>query len=261
MNANRIQSIDMQYEIRFWSQIMGDHMRFIINALDISEGQLLDQATILRNDADDIYTGRIVGIDEVYEFAMSVKRLKTEILNRQTHGKVKILLPPTFINHTLNEVDQMISIITGEPSPSMPIADHESLQHKLWLQDAMGHADYLKSNLDPTEKPLRKAVKEFKKRFKAHLLANEEFLQYSNHLSETGNDRNFPRKDLHTQRANVLMNEFMDLLSQLHAGKASNRVLAAFTELVPDHMYREECYYLRKLGFDAPDPTAPRNGN
>lgn len=242
------QAINMQYEVAFWSQIMGDHMRFIINALDVSELQLLDQAALLRDEADAIYDHRIVGGDEVYEFALSVKRLKEEILRRQLAGGIKILLPPTFINHTLNEVDEFIQVISGN-APTL------SQIHKLWLQDAIGHADYIKCNLDSIEEPLRKAAKEFKKKFKAHFLVNEEIMGYDRAIT------NYPRKEVHTQRAGVMMNEFMDLLSQLHAAKASHTVLAAFSELVPDHMYREESYYLRKLGFDAPDPTAPRNGN
>lgn len=151
----------------------------------------------------------------------------------------------------------MISIFSGTSNLSLPDVDNESLLHKIWLQDAVGHADYIKCNLDPTEKPLRKALKEFK----MHLLNNEEFMQYNTHIADGNTLISFPRSILHTERINKSMSEFIDLLSILQEGKASNSILSAFSELVPDHMYREECYYLCKLGYDAPDPTAPRIGN
>lgn len=232
----------MDYEVSFWSQIVGDHMRFIIGALDISEGALLNRAISLRDEADQVYEGK----GDALSLAYRVRDLKVDILKRQTEGSTKILLPPTFLNHTLNEVNEMINILKG-------IVPSEGMIHKLWLQDAMGHAGHLHDTLDPTEGSLRKELKMFKKKFKIHLITNEEYMQYSEHMGKY-----FPREELHTARVRTLMNEFIEILNVLVEGKASNSVLSAFSILVPDHMYREECYYLRKLGYDAPDPTVRR---
>lgn len=244
------EDIDYIYEIKFWSQIAGDHLRFFLDTLSIEETELIDMVTELRDEADEIYkdTSDVVDLlDRCRSLAEKVHELKSNILSRQICGNVKIALPPTFINHTLNEADQMISVLSGVPLD----VDH---LNKFWLQDAMGHADFLKCNLDALEKPLRKSLKKMKKKFTAHLLTNEELTQYSSHTDMC----KFPRKDLHNERIDHLMGEFMELLQFLEEGKVSNTVLSSFSILVPDHMYREECYYLRKLGFDAPDPTVPR---
>ncbi|RYD05971.1 hypothetical protein N752_06920 [Desulforamulus aquiferis] len=57
---------------------------------------------------------------------------------------------------------------------------------------------------------------------------------------------------------------FMGFLREIETLEISNQLLSTLTPLMPDHMFREECYYLTKLALasevkqPACDPTKPR---
>lgn len=73
-------------------------MRFILNALDVSENELLREASRLKNDADSIYNASTTGRESVIRFALNVRDLKRTILERQVSGKIKILLHLSIIH-------------------------------------------------------------------------------------------------------------------------------------------------------------------
>jgi cell division protease FtsH len=45
----------------------------------------------------------------------------------------------------------------------------------------------------------------------------------------------------------IMGDEFMEFLNALKEARLSKEVLGRITPIIPDHMYREECYYLTKL--------------
>ena len=47
------------------------------------------------------------------------------------------------------------------------------------------------------------------------------------------------------------MTYFKEFLKELEIGVAEKKILSILSPLVPDHMFREECYYLTKLSMVA----------
>lgn len=105
------------FEHRFWLQILGDHSRFILNALSPKETASVRQAEQfislfdnllekVRRPISDEELHKLNG--EAYNAAMEIRKFKLSILTRHIEGKIDISLPPTFINHMLNELDEYI---------------------------------------------------------------------------------------------------------------------------------------------------------
>ncbi|MFL0245559.1 DUF2935 domain-containing protein [Candidatus Clostridium stratigraminis] len=74
----------------------------------------------------------------------------------------------------------------------------------------------------------------------------------------------FPELRKHNEDADKKMTCFKEFLKGLEEGVTEKKILSILSPLVPDHMYREECYYLTILSMVANtknpecDPTKPR---
>jgi hypothetical protein len=178
------------------------------------------------------------------QFATQVATLKRDILRLQLTSNLKIALPPTFINHTINEIDELIHILSGEHQ------DEFYHLNQLWLNDAQGHADFIMCNLDPTEHIPRKQFKKYKKMFKEMVMMNLEEKGYSRAISQ------YPRKEVFATRINDLMREFITSLASLRDARLSDQVIGAITARMVNHMLMEELYYMEKLGLDVANPTS-----
>jgi len=61
-----------------------------------------------------------------------------------------------------------------------------------------------------------------------------------------------------------MMISFQEFLKYIEAGILDKKILGVIAPLVPDHMFREECYYLTKLAMVSDikeprcDPGKPR---
>lgn len=220
-------------------------MRFIHDTLSMDHIDLHKDVMVVMERADsEIST--ICDAMDLHNDAVSIKK---SILQQQLDGNIKIMLTPTFINHMLNEMDFMKRILDNDGIIDDLMLDYTN---KIWLLDAKGHAEALKHDLDSTEYFHMKKLKKFMKKFDKLLECAKEVKGFKRTLKE------FPKQDIMHLKIEEIMNEFIDILLFLREKKASNEVLARFTILVPDHMYREEFYYLRCLGFAADDPTQPR---
>ncbi|MEQ8155061.1 MAG: DUF2935 domain-containing protein [Clostridiaceae bacterium] len=156
---------------------------------------------------------------EAYSAASKIRDFKLTILSKQLEEKISINLPPTFINHMINELDEYIMILNTLIMGNAPSARDIHL-HLLWLSDGAGHASTIASNLDVTQKELIKKSKEYSKVFTDLYLRSIEYNGYT--------------------RTAIL----------------EKKVLGTLSPLVTDHMFREECYYLTKLSMvsDTNDP-------
>ncbi|CAM3497461.1 DUF2935 domain-containing protein [Marinicrinis lubricantis] len=259
------------FEHRFWLQILGDHTRFIYNTLSPQETDHIRTATQLMERFDSLLETARRGVSgeelksltqEALKQTRILEQFKKKLLAELLEGKVQIMLPPTFINHMLNELEEyvriLIALLEGKPVPKY----HPLHHHMLWLLDAAGHAASLKSDFDLTEKQLILSSDEFAKHFEGYYLKATELAGYL----RTGL-RHFPALQKFNRDAELEIRLFMSFLQELEEMQLKNEALDRIHPLMPDHMFREECYYLKKLSqlgiIPDPncDPTKPRVGS
>ncbi|WP_308636480.1 DUF2935 domain-containing protein [Paenibacillus silvisoli] len=258
------------YELRFWLQVFGDHARFIRDGLapgeaaEIARAQQFIQAydTLLdsaRRTLD--REGIATLLQSANPLTMQLRAYKLHLLQRSLTGKLVISLGPTFLNHMVNELEEAMRVFASLTQGQLPPPGPAVHQHLLWLQDAFGHAGILSANFDLVEKGWKKRSESFQRDFEAFYLKAVELAGYM----RTGLT-DFPALQRFNQDANAVMLIFMKFLQEAEELTGGKELLGTLTTLVPDHMFREECYYLTKLSQLAPgvskpncDPTSPRN--
>jgi len=239
------------FEHRFWLQILGDHARFIFNTLSPPEKQDIQAAASYIEAFDQLLgTARSIQMEaELQELATQAHTLteqfrafKLDLLSRALLGKVKIGLTPTFINHMVNELEEYLRIL-NELVQGKPVPVFDPLHHDfLWLPDAAGHAAAIASDLDSVEKRLIKQSEAFQKHFEQLYMKSIEMAGYMR-----TNLKDFPAfRRLHHE-VDIEMKLFVGFLNELEEMQFSAEVLDRISPLMPDHMMREECYYLTKL--------------
>jgi hypothetical protein len=260
INTNSMNLNDkINFEHRFWLQVLGDHLRFIENTLSSNEIKNLEMAKSLKQKADNLL--QLVKqqsqlsnqLNDIINLVNDIKQFKLLILNLILTDKIKIGLTPTFINHMINELEeyQMIldSIYNTGQIPELNIINH----HKLWLSDACGHTEALISDLDSTEKEWKNKIKVLKKKYEGLYNKANEFSGYLRSLTS------FPPSILPLNNDSIDTTQiFIKMLKEIFESVKSKEILSRINVLMPDHMVREELYYLYKMGINVGDPTSPR---
>ena len=253
-----------RFEHRFWLQILGDHSRFIYEALAPVQKEEIEKASIfirvfdtLLDDAKSIDSIELTEKAEVE--TIKLREFKLELLRKHLIGKIKIHLSPTFINHMINELEEYLSILNHLKAGQVPPIYHELHHHLVWLLDAAGHSEAISSNLDGVEKRLREKSDSFTKQFEDFYLKAVEMAGYlRTNLAE------FPALEKFNSDTQLEIKLFQGFLKEIEELRLSKQALGTFAPLMADHMLREECYYLMKLSesanLDTPncDPTKPR---
>jgi hypothetical protein len=240
--------MDLNFENKFFLQILGDHARFIHKSLSPTEEELIED-TIYARDAADELLERARGnrsINNIDDFLGSINDLKTEVASRLLTGEIDINMDATFVNHMRNELDEYRKILDGvEPVNTIPV-------HKLWLLDAAGHSDALICRLDPTEELRRKRLKKLKKHFDKLFHQTLEFEGFQRFVDE------WPAISALDEKSETHIRLFINDLEELFEGRQAKTILGIFPILMPDHMIREENYYLFNISrFNgAPDMGA-----
>lgn len=256
------------FEHRFWLQILGDHARFIYNALSPVEPNDIGIALSFINQYDQLLTQARMKEEDInlaqlnkhaYELTANFRAYKLNLLDRLLFGQIKIGLTPTFFNHMVNELEEYIRILVvlleGKPVPQYAPLHHDLV----WLLDAAGHGAAIATNLDAVEKRLIKKSKQFQQNFNELYLKAVELAGYLRTLRI-----HYPSIAKFHSDVNLEMSVFMAFLKEIEELGLSAELLSRINPLVPDHMFREECYYLLKLsqsGAVPPpncDPTKPR---
>jgi hypothetical protein len=252
---------DVLFEHRFWLQIMGDHGRIILNSLAPAEtadiqrvqafirtfDQLLGQARSASANTN------LTGLNrEAFAQTAALRAFKLDMLARLLVGNIQMMLTPTFINHMVNEAEENLRIlqalVAGQPVPQFDPLHHDLL----WLSDAAGHAFAIASDLDIVEKRLIARSKKFEKHFEEFFLKAVEMAGFIR-----TNLRDFPAFRRFHVEVNLEMQVFIRFLTELEEAELSSTILDRISPLMPDHMMREECYYLTKLARSGlvPDPS------
>lgn len=255
------------FEHRFWLQILGDHGRFIHDALAPSEVEKIQKSIYFIRSFDELLVEarRPLGEKQIHELtqkafhnAQLIREFKLDIIKEHLVGKIKIELPPTFINHMVNEVEEYLRILQWLLSKEIPTV-HPIHYHKLWLPDAAGHAGAVQCGLDSVERYLREKSKEFVKDFNELYLKADEFSGYLRTCLQE-----FPALHRLNNMVELKILLFMNFLNEIKEFRLTKKAVGTLAPLLPDHMFREECYYLTKLSrvteVNAPDcdPTKPR---
>jgi len=256
------------FEQRFWLQILGDHARFLFTTLSPAEVEAICTANhfihvfdqLLESARHDLSHGEILQLNQQACLqAAEIRNFKLSILARQLEGDISINLPPTFINHMVNEVDEYLRIAQSLVAEQLPPACHPLHYHLVWLPDAAGHANTIASLSDPVEKPIIARGNDFAQQFEDFYIKATELAGYLR-----TNVERFPALARFNHEVDLEIRLFSRFLEEIEELDLDARLLGALSPLMPDHMAREECYYLLKLAsvseVDAPDcdPTKPR---
>jgi hypothetical protein len=264
MDMNDVFERSARFEHRFWLQILGDHSRFIFEALAPIQKSEIEQAQNFINIFDTLLERAKSApprelAAQVEPEVMKLRAFKLDLIKQHLVGKIKIHLTPTFINHMVNELEEYVRILKHLKEGKVPPVYHELHHHLLWLLDAAGHSNAIYSNLDGVEKKLREKSKEFMKDFEGFYLKAVELAGFLR-----TNLTNFPALEKMTNDAQLEIKLFQNFLTEIEELELSNQALGTFAPLMADHMYREECYYLMKLAESANieppncDPAKPR---
>lgn len=218
----------------FWSLVFEDHLHFILHALGKDEKEHLATA----RDLLERHNG------EFLRFATEVIAFKQELLALSLRKEVVLDLPPTFLNHMLNEAEAALKDLNGE--------EHVLDLHKTWLLDADGHLTTIMQKLDPVEKQFKKQLKKECKRFHALFCKALEFIGYL----RSGED-DFETLQKLTGDAILETNFYLELVSLFAEQAKDGRLLTVMPELMIDHMLREQSYYLFQLGIESESTVDP----
>jgi len=253
-----------RFEHRFWLQILGDHSRFILEALAPVQGEEIEKASNFIRVFDTLLerakSSDLVSLTNEAESAViKLREFKLELIRKHLIGKIKIHLSPTFINHMVNELEEYLRILEHLKAGEVPPIYHELHHHLLWLLDAAGHAEGISTNLDGVEKKLREKSVKFTKTFENFYLKAVELAGYLR-----TNLTSFPALERMNVESQLEIKLFQNFLQEIEDLRLSKQALGTFAPLMADHMFREECYYLMKLAesanLDPPncDPAKPR---
>ncbi|WP_028987081.1 DUF2935 domain-containing protein [Thermicanus aegyptius] len=256
------------FEHRFWLQILGDHSRFIFHSFSPKEVHLVQRAGHLLRTFDALLEDarRSLADEELVSLswnslrsAQELRDFKLELIKRHLVGNVSINLPPTFLNHMVNELEEYLRILRDLTIGEVPREVHPVHHHLLWLSDAAGHSATMTDLFDPTEKNVKKKSEQFTQQFEHFYLKAVELAGYlRTHLAH------FPALNRFNHDVELEIKLFQTFLSELEELRLNDEALGVFDPLMADHMFREECYYLTKLSQSAHvkqpvcDPAKPR---
>jgi hypothetical protein len=242
-------------EIKFWTGIMRDHGEFILSSLSYNEQEAIHSAHFYREafsrlheqsmnlvSNDNINAMNLI-LNESFKLLINFINFKKLLLRRLLECQLNTSLPPTFYNHMINEAMEFYKTIINIKSNihANPLLENLNL-HKIWLPDAAGHAASIACDLDPIEQLLIKEAQEFEKCFNDLTIKAEEL---SKMLVRTG--LNDGALKFLNEEATENIRKFICYLEKVKNLRLECKALGVLKPLIPDHMIREENYYLQKI--------------
>lgn len=244
--------LNLKKEIEFWSLILRDHALFQYTSLSPKESEIIKTTQYFMNLFFNLYK-EVLSLDIVTEDFVKANKaalkqfiqFKKELLTKLMKCDIELSMTPTFLNHMINEALEYLRVLN--------IA-HESIRfnktlenirlHMVWLPDASGHAKYISSQLDGIEhlyiEKSEKFIKEFDSLFKK---AYEIYQLYERSELDNGALNQF------NIDVEMSLTDFINFLESLEKLRKDCRIFATgtFSPLIPNHMIREEKYYLYRI--------------
>ena len=243
---------DIRKEIAFWTGIMRDHAIFQYNSLSPKESKYVSRAQyfmeIFKNLQDEasrfpakvpsaeltnLVWKNMVALTNFIEF-------KRHMLAQLMKCELTMDMPPTFLNHMINEALEYYRVLcmTQDTIPHNRVLENLRL-HKIWLPDASGHASFIGASFDPVEADLIKKSKRFVEIFdNLHKKAIKMYMIYERTCLEDGALTYF---NCQVEQA---IKDFVAFLEMVESLRKECKVLGTIMPLEPNHMIREEIYYL-----------------
>lgn len=259
---------DCLFEHRFWLQVLGEHAQFIRSGLGPDEGNEISLATRFVRKFDELLmlsrqplTGQpLLDLTKrAHRNTLRLREFKLHLLHRQLTEQFDFYLTPSFLNHMVSELDEYLRItdflMQETPPPKLHPLDH----HLLWLFDASFHATAIPMYIDYTERDIIHRARKFHGEFEGLYLKAIEFTGYLR-----ANIQRFPALTRFNEQVNLEMLVFIKFLEEVKELELDGKLLSIFSAILPDHLAREEYYYLLKLSTvsEVPkpqgDPTRPR---
>jgi hypothetical protein len=235
-------------KIYFWSGIMRDHAEFFLISLSHRETEFIraaqfykDAFTSIRDSASaSPIEALIINVTPLLLNFINFKRLAVRKL---LQCDIELGHPPSFINHMINEAMEFYrDLCTMNTGVSMSPAAQNIQLHKIWLPDASGHAASIAAELDPTETMLIKEAEEFKKVFSNLFVKATELGLMLERACLDNSSLEWLNKEVEKK-----INEFICFLDKVRELREHCKALGTFKPLIPDHMIREETYYLNEI--------------
>lgn len=244
--------VEKKSDVLFWLEIMKDHAEFHISTLAPKEKNFIENATyfmkffktMIEKVQEEENWNKY--IPEIYNTLNMFIDYKRSIVRGLLTCKLEINLPPTFINHQINEASEFNYLLTKPESyyeiSQMPLIFMNFLKN--WIADASGHAAGCASDLDSTETLFINEALSFKNSFDMLNIKAQELHMM---MMQTGAGSG-PDKFLADQLSDLLKS-FIVYLKKLRKLRSDCLVLATgtFKPLLPDHMIREHEYVLGKI--------------
>lgn len=244
--------MDIRNEIEFWTHIMRDHGVFQYTSLAPTETESINTAFYFMNLFSRLNSearSNKVNIDNLVSSSktavMQFIEFKKYMLTRLMNCNIQLQMTPSFLNHMINEALEFLHVLNLEDGTTPYNKTLENMRlHKMWLPDASGHANTVATSLDAAESAYVKEANEFAKKFdKLFKKANEMYNLYERTGLENGVLRHF------NEQVTITLSNFIGFLEMLEELKDECSLLSSgtFTTLKPNHMMREEGYYVYKI--------------
>lgn len=129
-----------RFEHRFWLQILGDHSRFIFEALAPIQTMEIEQASNFINIFDTLLerakSAPLTQLTaKVEPEVLRLREFKLELIRKHLVGKIKIHLSPTFINHMVNELEEYLRILSHLKRKFLPFTMNSTITfYGYWMQ-------------------------------------------------------------------------------------------------------------------------------
>jgi hypothetical protein len=242
--------MDPRRDIIFWTGIMRDHAMFQINSFSPKEISYIQNSTQYLNffqqklnqlestaDMNTIYPALLNGLNSFIEY-------KKLLLKGLLTCQLQLNLPPSLINHMINEAMEFKSLLTMPVQSKIDTPLELVNMLKIWLADSVGHASALASYLDPAEALLSEETLKFKDSFNKLLTKASELEMM---LSRTGL-QNGTLKYLANETVKW-MEMFICLCDKVMKLRASCMVmgLGTLSPQIPYHFIKESSYFVEKI--------------
>jgi hypothetical protein len=237
-------------ELFFWSQIMREHTCFIKDSLQPDNpNQLLiivNMNNIWEKLGHKLKSTREVGpelVEEMLSVALSFRELQRELLGAVLRHLPVTVLPPTYYNHLLNELEELLIVLSEIRSKDSTVKHNVLRDHLVWVSDSAGHAAFIASKLDQVETMYREEAKAFENTFDKMYLKTVELAGY--YRSDAAAVA--PLLSRFNRQITELLREFIHYLVELQEGVDQLQILGTLNSMLIDHMAREGNYYLQKI--------------
>ncbi|MBD1372365.1 DUF2935 domain-containing protein [Hazenella sp. IB182357] len=253
-------------EHQFWTMILQDHARFVIDFTSGKEkywvetadqyvtafGRLRKQLGAIPRTATANRPEMIQFAREAYPIAYHYYLFEGSMQHARLKNQVVTTLHPSYFTGTLGENREYMRLLSyycygldAKPQTLIQLLD-------LWLLDQVGHSVLLEKALDSIEGEDIEITRQFNRRFRLLLTQSRIFGQFEE-FTKPG----FPRQLQLARDAATAVKEFYLFFQKIMNDYKGETVLTGTTLRFIEHHLPEACYFLYKLCAFVPDISIP----